>query len=273
MKKILFLLMFPIICFGQTASDFLESGNAKYDLKDYNGAISDYTKAIELDPDYADAYNNRGLSKFKLEDYKGAIADYTKVIELKPDDAATFYNSRGILKKKLKDYDGAITDYNKAISLNPDFAEAYKNRGISKENLGQPYCSDYKKACDLGKSDCCEWYNSDCRYVNYMIDGYNKYSSKDYEGAISDYSYVIMLKPDFVDAYLSRGGCKGKIGDTVGAIADFTKAIELDPNNAYAYSNRGFAKLNSGKPYCSDYKKACDLGKSDCCEWYNNQCR
>ena len=120
--------MIPVLCFGQTASDFLESGNAKNYLKDYYGAIADYTKAIELDPDDASAYYNRGVAKNYLKDYYGAIADYTK-----------------------------------AISLDPDNASAYKNRGIAKENSGKPYCNDYKKACDLGKSRCCEWYNNQCR--------------------------------------------------------------------------------------------------------------
>ena len=52
---------------------------AKDELKDYKGAIADYTKAIEIDPNYADAYNNRGIAKDELKDYKGAIADYTKL--------------------------------------------------------------------------------------------------------------------------------------------------------------------------------------------------
>ena len=144
------------------SSAYYNRGISKKNLKDYQGAITDYTKAIELDPDYADAYINRGISKRNLKDYYGAITDYTKAIELDPDDADA-YNNRGVVKDDLKDYYGAITDYTKAISLDPDYASAYNNRGIVKEKSGKPYCSDYKKACDLGKSDCCEWYNNQCR--------------------------------------------------------------------------------------------------------------
>ena len=145
-----------------TKEDYFTRGNSKIEKKDYQGAITDYTKAIELDPDYADAYINRGVVKDDLKDYYGAITDYTKAISLDPDYASA-YNNRGVSKKNLKDYYGAIADYTKAISLDPDYASAYANRGIVKEKSGKPYCSDYKKACDLGKSDCCEWYNNQCR--------------------------------------------------------------------------------------------------------------
>lgn len=43
-------------------------GIAKKNLKDYKGAIKDYTKAIEIDPDYTTAYNNREIAKNNLND-------------------------------------------------------------------------------------------------------------------------------------------------------------------------------------------------------------
>ena len=45
---------------------------------DYNGAISDYTKAIQIDPNYASAYSNRNISKENLGDLSGACADWEK---------------------------------------------------------------------------------------------------------------------------------------------------------------------------------------------------
>ena len=55
MKRLLVFVMsitliFPVLCFGQTAVEFFNSGIYKIDLKDYNGAIADFTKAIELNP-------------------------------------------------------------------------------------------------------------------------------------------------------------------------------------------------------------------------------
>ena len=59
---------------------------------DYYGAISDYTKAININPQYAKAYYNRAWNKAKLKDYYGSISDYTKAIEIDPKDASAYYN-------------------------------------------------------------------------------------------------------------------------------------------------------------------------------------
>ena len=59
------------------------------------------TKAIELNPNNANSYTNRGFAKSYLKDYDGAIADYTKAIESNPN-YAYFYNNRGNAKKSFK---------------------------------------------------------------------------------------------------------------------------------------------------------------------------
>ncbi len=52
--------------------------------KVYPKALADYTKAIQLDPQYANAYNNRGLAHYHSKAYDKAIADFTRAIQLKP---------------------------------------------------------------------------------------------------------------------------------------------------------------------------------------------
>ena len=62
------------------------------------------------EPSYTKAYNNRGVVKDELKDYQGAISDYNEAIRIDPNHTKAYYN-RGILKKELKDYQGAISDY------------------------------------------------------------------------------------------------------------------------------------------------------------------
>ena len=146
----LFLLTSSIV-FSQTAKEYFDMGDSKYDLEDYIGAIKDYSKAIEINPNFADAYYNRGRAK---STEKGAIADYSKAIGINPNYADAYHN-RGIAKLDLEDYEGAIADLSKAIEFNPDDADAYNDRGILKLILGQidSGCLDLSKAGELGYFD------------------------------------------------------------------------------------------------------------------------
>lgn len=75
-----------------------------------------------------EAYVNSGLTKYYMKQYDEALKDLSKVIEL---DTFNYYayNNRGIVKYELKDYQGAIEDFNKSIELNPFYAHPYFNRG------------------------------------------------------------------------------------------------------------------------------------------------
>ena len=74
------------------------------------------------------AFNNRGIVYDHKGEYDRAIADYDRAIELVPNDA-TAYNNRGVAYGKKGDYDRAIRDYDQAIRLKPDHANAFINRG------------------------------------------------------------------------------------------------------------------------------------------------
>ena len=84
MKAILVLIITCVsltAAYCQTADDYYNRGLSKYDLQDYRGAISDYSKAIELNPNYA-AYVNRGLSKLMLNQKDSGCLDLSKAGEL-----------------------------------------------------------------------------------------------------------------------------------------------------------------------------------------------
>lgn len=99
------------------ADSYFKQGMAKDDLHDYAGAIQDFNKAIELNPNFVAAYYNRGCAKVYLKDYTGAIQDYSKIIELNPKFIAEAYFSRGAAKFNLQDVFGALADYSKAGEL------------------------------------------------------------------------------------------------------------------------------------------------------------
>ena len=113
-----------------TAAVYFKRGNSSLDKKLYDSAIADFTKAIELDPKYYLAYNNRGIAFGRKNDFQAAIADHTRAIELAPLEE-NGYTNRGIARERAGDLEGAIKDFAKAIELAPRMAHLYLNRGIA----------------------------------------------------------------------------------------------------------------------------------------------
>lgn len=123
-------LLFPTFGIAETAADYNNSGIAKLKKGDIDGAIADCSRALKLDPKFADAYTNRGIAKVRKDDFDGAIADYSRALKLDPKFAAA-YRRRGIAEQDKSDFDGAIADYDRALEFDPNLALAYADRGIS----------------------------------------------------------------------------------------------------------------------------------------------
>ena len=107
---------------------YLARAEGFFATKQYDRAIADLTVAIELKPDYAEAYNDRGFAHYLKGDFAQAISDYTRAIELRPNYPRAF-NSRGVAYMQ-GGYGAAksVPDFDRAIELKPDFRYAYINR-------------------------------------------------------------------------------------------------------------------------------------------------
>jgi tetratricopeptide (TPR) repeat protein len=239
-------------------ADFLLTGWDKSQAGNYQGALNDYNRAIELNPRYANAYNYRGfLKENQFKDVAGALADYNRAIELNPQyDVA--HNNRGYLKlNKQNDVAGALADYNQAIVINPKYHIAYNNRGYLKLNFSNDLpaaLADYNQSIAINP-----------RYaVAYNNRGVLKKDRlKDYSGALADYNRAIELNPQYPNAYNNRGVLKvDALKDPDGALADYSRAIILDPKYAVAYHNRGLLKASNLKDpngALQDYNRAIAL--------------
>ena len=90
-------------------------------------------------------------------------------------------------------------------------------------------------------------YRSAASYFTYLLRGYERNLSGDFEGALREFTHAIRLNPDYALAYVYRGHAKGELGQHSAAIADYDEAIRLDPNYANAYRNRGYDKAQLGQ--------------------------
>ena len=239
---------------NRDATVYINSGITKMERGNYGEAITDFDRAIELEPDNAGAYSHRGSAKSHVGDIEGAIADFDHAIEIDADDVGA-YVSRAISKQHKDDHQGAIADWNHALELKPDDGGWYVNRGMVKEIIGDydGAIADYNRAAEVEPD----------YEVAYIARAYIKRKQGDYEGAIADYDRVIELWPDDAAEYSDRAFAKSQTGDYAGAIADYDQAIELRPDDVALHIERGLIKSGAGNhdSAVADFGRARDLAK------------
>ena len=238
------------------AAAYIERGIAYGSKSDYDRAISDFDKAIELDQNNTKAYIGRGKAYRFKKDYDRAIADFDKTIELDKNNAGA-YIGRGKAYRFKKNYNHAIADFDKAIELDQNNAGAYIGRGIA-YRLKKKYdraIADFDKAIELDKNNAGAYIG---RGIAYRL-------KKKYDRAIADFDKAIEPDKNNAEAYIGRGIAYRLKKKYDRAIADFDKAIEPDKNNAGAYIERGIA-YRLKKKYdraIADFDKAIELDQNN----------
>lgn len=129
-------------------------GEQVYNSGGYAKAIDIYTQVLADDPEYLNAYLQRGFCHSLQREYDAAIADFTAVIERKKDHLWA-YTSRGSAYGKLGKQDLAIQDFNTVLQLDPGNQEAYNNRGWAKKAQGntKEACADWLKSKKMGNAE------------------------------------------------------------------------------------------------------------------------
>lgn len=132
--------MLSVMSYNQ-GSNFCDQG-------ELDKAIDCYTRAISLNPNYANAYNNRGLTYYKQGNLEEAIKDFKKAIELNSKEA---HNNLGMLYYKQGNSGEALKYLSKVIELDPTYATAYYNRAMVyyDQNMFFEMKSDFSRICDL----------------------------------------------------------------------------------------------------------------------------
>lgn len=202
-------------------------------------AIADYTALIELDPQDAVAFLDRGWAFYVQALYDRAIEDYSTALHLRPDYAKA-YNNRCIAYLDKKLYDRAVADCSRAIELElePNLRWAYRNRGLAYGNNG-----DHARAIE----DFTVAIQIDPQYADaYVGRGWSYSRQGHYEQAIQDYTAALRIRPRHALAYNNRCLVHRRTEQLDRAIADCSRAIELDLGNElhWAYTNRGWAYLD-----------------------------
>ena len=205
--------------------DALTQGN-------FEGAIAEFSAAINLDESDPDAYYNRGYSYHVLGEYQAAYDDYSQAIQLKPE-FADAYGNRCYAAYLLDNYEQAIADCDQAIILknnNPDF---FINRGNAYDDLAL-------QARNANQTE--------------LANGYHA-------KAIADYNAALTLRPNYSKAYYNRALAHNRFENHTAALQDYTASITGNPEFAEAYYNRAIThyKLNNLEQAIADMTQAASL--------------
>lgn len=227
---------------------------------DYEEKLKYYNKAIKENPDFADAYINRGLVKNELNDFEGSITDYDKAIELDSKCSLAF-NNRGYSKYKKGDYEGALADYNKAILLNPNLKIALDNKAKLLSEVcikdDEEFVAKYYLSTgihELNKGNFLESIknfdeslkHNDKSEITYFYKAAAYQSLNNTDLAYENYTKAIELNNKMVDAYFNRGQLMLK-DNPKQALDDFVSAVALDPNFIDAYYAIAAIQKNLGE--------------------------
>lgn len=144
---------------ARTIEGALYRSNNRFMDKNYSGTLQDLSVVLKYEPNNPKAILRIGECRQNLKDYNGAIADYSKYLELQSIDypksfgVSAAYSNRGQCKYNLEKNQDAILDFDKAININSNLSFAYLLRGAAKIRMKQKSggCLDLRKALELGE--------------------------------------------------------------------------------------------------------------------------
>ncbi|MDB2529826.1 tetratricopeptide repeat protein [Paracoccaceae bacterium] len=262
----------------------------------FDESLKFLNKAIEINPNYAEAIINRGLIYLNKKDHANALTDLEKAHNLKPHikqiwplvlnlkiEAKDFENTISLAEEMIKlnpvdektfaiiascyqhldNCDQAVVFYKKAIALKADYLAAWTNlaSAFKKQGKIEEAIEAYSKVLSI-KPDYAEAYNN--MGVTLQEQGRP-------EEAIEAYTEALSIKPRYAEALYGMGVTLQEQGKMEDAIEAYTKALSIKPDYAEAYNNMGSALADEGKMEgaIEAYNKALSI-KPDYAEAYNN---
>ena len=212
-----------------------ESPLNEMQIQSHFRSIRNYSGMIEDDMDNISLYYGRGMDFMHVQDYESALKDMDRVIELNPNLLLGHF-ARAIIRTKQLEYDyqlsgeSEFTDNRKTgITLPDNISGTTKLPEISIKSIHyEEILREYEKIIKIDPTFIYAYYN---RAEIFSIE-------KDIRAAISDYNKAIELEPQFAEAYFNRGIAKLSIGETSAGLDDLRKAGELGIVQSYSIIKR-----------------------------------
>ena len=290
MKKLAYILIllplsWPSFLLGQSAKQFLKAGEDFAGAENYEDAIIQFTRALELDPDYDKAYISRAEAYAKIEEHKAAAEDYDRALVFDQKEEEIFFKS-GQQWHLYGDNLLALERLSTAIDMKGNYLDAYRVRLSVNMALTryEEALVDAKRCLKL-KDDDRAYYNLGLVYEELALydeasEAYRESLKKNDKLAASHFSYakllyrqgqldaarnelrqVLQLEPQHLEAILLYSQVLSDQGDFLEASESLSMASVHYPDVAQIYILRGDiqSKLNQPAYAILDYTKAIEL--------------
>ncbi|NJR53251.1 MAG: tetratricopeptide repeat protein [Acaryochloris sp. CRU_2_0] len=203
------------------ANLYFEKGRLFGIVGEREEAIASYDQALQIKPDFHEAWYNRGSALGELGHYEEAIASYNQALEIKPD-FHEVWTYRGIALGNLGHYQEAIASYDQALKIKPDDYDVWNIRGAALSQLGhyEGAIASYDQALKIKSDDHDVW----------DIRGYALRQLGRTDEAITSFDQALAIQPELADAFYNKACCYALQGNIHLAIENLQKAIRLKPN-------------------------------------------
>ena len=205
-----------------SAKEFVQRGSQYLDAAKLENALSDFNKALEIEPKNGDALSGRALTYLWQGKYNLAQSDLTSAEAIKPP-SAVLLRARGLFTEMRSQYSEAVDFYTRSLDQEPGNAFALMHRALSRSNLGQmdQAMADYNEAVQHLGNDPNTLIS---RAVFEAMLGRTKEATDDLAAASKT-----VTTPALVAA---RGWVAERSGDFKTALATYTELLRSNPGNA-----------------------------------------
>ncbi|HAG85448.1 MAG TPA: protein kinase [Cyanobacteria bacterium UBA12227] len=223
---------------SSNATDLYHRGETLLELKRYEEALNAYHQAVEIRPDYVDAWQGQGDTLLALNQYQDALNAYDKAIQIKPDYLEA-WKGRGKALDQLQRYEEAINAFDAVIKIQAKDFEAWENIGTIEIKMQQysAAIASFDKALDIQPDYAPVWYQR----------GWALQNLRQYEEAIKSYDKAVEYKPDSAQAWYQRGNSLINLQKSREAVESYDKAVQFQPNFYRAWYSKGSILMNLGQ--------------------------
>jgi tetratricopeptide (TPR) repeat protein len=267
------------------ARKLYERGEEAFNSARYNDALSLLDRCIQESPGYAEAYFTRAATREQLKDLQGAHTDYNIYLDLKPNHPEALY-SLSTLQYRLGMYPQAKENLLKLLKLpHGETTTVYFRRSASPTGRNQittaqsaikPQIFNHLGLVETQLKNYKEaivWLDSAIKLENrepdyYVNRGQAKEGIKD-STAFMDYQKALLLNPEHPAALHNIAVLKRSSGDKAAALDELEKAIESDSSMLYPYLERAYQRMEGGyyKGALEDYNRALEINDKDAEIW------